>query len=69
MPLAEKITIFTKEKALEYDSRDADWVISDNWVEVRRGNKTYLVPIYVIDLIVLTFPKEKEKETKTQEGQ
>jgi len=68
VPIAQKLTIFTKGKTLEYDSKDADWVIGDTWVEVRTSqNKTYLFPLHTIDLIVLTFPKEKEKKEGEKE--
>jgi len=64
-----KLTIYARNKKWEFDRDNSDWVdwvISDNWVEVRTSqNKTFIFPIHSINLIIITFPKE----TKAQEGQ
>jgi len=61
-----KLTIYTKNKKWEFNHENSNWVISDNWVEVRTSeNKTFIFPIHSINLIIITFPKE----TKAQEGQ
>ena len=67
---AMKLTIYTKNKKWEFSHSYSDWVISDNWVEVRTAeNKTFLFPIHNIQLMIITFPKEKETKVQAQEGQ
>jgi hypothetical protein len=65
---AMKLTIYTKGKKWEFDHSQSDWVISDNWVEVRTiENKTFIFPIHRISLLIITFPEEAEAE-KAKEG-
>jgi hypothetical protein len=61
-----KLTIYTKNKKWEFDHNQCDWVISDNWVEVRTQNRTFIFPIHSINLLIITFPKETKAQT--QEG-
>jgi hypothetical protein len=66
--VAMKLTIYTKNKKWEFDHSQSDWVISDNWVEVRTAqNKTFIFPIHSINLLIITFPKESKAQA--QEGQ
>ena len=65
-----KLTIYARNKKWEFDHSTSDWVISDNWVEVRTSqNKTFIFPIHSINLIIITFPKETKAQDKAQEGQ
>jgi hypothetical protein len=57
-----KLTIYTKNKKWEFDHDQSDWVISDNWVEVRTAqNKTFIFPIHSVNLLIITFPRSQEK--------
>jgi len=62
-----KLTIYARNKKWEFDHSTSDWVISDNWVEVRTSqNKTFIFPIHSVNLIIITFSSEKEQQREGQ---
>ena len=68
--MTTKLTIYARKKKWEFDRDNSDWVISDNWVEVRTSqNKTFIFPIHSINLIIITFPGSEKVQVQQREGE